>query len=65
MVISLTFEKDNKTDIAVASAIDELFTELFAIADREPREIKDYYQINYFFELVDSKDLESFVDSLK
>ena len=65
MVISLTFEKDNKTDIAVASAIDELFTELFAIAEREPREIKDYYQINYFFELVDSKDLESFVDSLK
>lgn len=65
MVITLSFEKGNNVDIAAASAVDELFKELFVIADREPLEIENYHQIFYFLDLVDSDDLESFADSLK
>ena len=65
MVVSITFEKENKVDVAAASAVDALFTELFDFAEREPREIKDYQQINFFMEFASAHDLEAFADSLK
>lgn len=64
-VVSITFEKENKVDVAAASAVDALFTELFDFAEREPRKLKDYEQINFFMEFEGAHDLEALADSLK
>lgn len=64
MVVSITFEQQNKFDAAAADAVDALFTELFAIAEREPREVKEYQQINFFMNFDNKSDLEAFAGSL-
>ena len=65
MVVSITFERENKVDVAAASAVDALFTELFDFAEREPRKLKNFEQINYFIEFAGAHDLEAFADSLR